>query len=388
VTFGGVYRLIDFTLSNCINSHCRKVLVLVQYKSLSLTRHIRSAWGILHRDLGEYIDVIPAQKRVGDHWYRGTADAIYQNLYSIEPEHPRHVLVLAGDHIYKMNYRRMVAAHRRAKADVTVAAIEMPLEQAHRFGVLEIDYDGRVMGFEEKPDHPHAMPEKPDTALASMGVYIFNTEMLQEACREDARRMSSHDFGKDIIPRLIHSAKVYAYMFRDENRNVAQYWRDVGTIDSFWEANMDLLRPEPEFDLYDASWPIRTEPPKVPPAKFVSGDDTARFGTAVDSIVSPGCVISGGTVRRSVLSPEVRVNSCAYVDESILLARCVVGRNARVRRSIIEKGVVIPDNAVIGYDSREDGKFFHVTSGGVVVVDSSENLPQRRGMPEARQSRA
>ena len=373
VHFGGIYRLIDFTLSNCINSQCRKIMVLVQYKSLSLSRHIRTGWNILSPELGEYIEIIPAQKRVGEDWYQGTADAIYQNIYSIERADPKLVLVLSGDHIYKMDYGPMIAFHRKNKADMTVAAIEMPIAQASRFGVLAVDYDARVIGFEEKPANPSALPDRPSTALASMGVYVFNTEALKRACVDDAKQVSSHDFGKDIIPKIIGTDRVFAYMFQDENKKEAQYWRDVGTLDSYWEANMDLVEVDPLFNLYDQNWPIRTRTTYSPPAKFVFANEGVRFGAAADSIVSPGCIVSGGLVKRSVLSPDVRINSYSHVEESILLPRCNIGRNSRIRRAIIEKNLEIPENTVIGYDTREDAKRFHVTANGIVVVDSMEH---------------
>lgn len=372
VPFGGMYRLVDFTLSNCVNSNCRKIQVLVQYKSLSLHRHIRYAWNLFHPDLGEFVEVITPQKRVGDNWYLGTADAIYQNLYSIVPENPRQVLILSGDHIYKMNYARMVQFHRNSGADMTVAAIPLPLNQTHRFGVLETDKNNRVVDFEEKPEAPHPLPDNPRLALASMGVYVFNTDVLRKACCEDAERMSSHDFGKDIIPRLIEDHSVYAYRFQDENKKDALYWRDVGTLESYWEANLDLASVDPQFNLYDTDWPIRTRLPMAPPAKFVFGDEGKRFGVAVDSIVSSGSIISGGMVRRSVLSPDVRVNSYSLVEESILMHGASIGRHARVRRAIIEKDVQIPPHAVIGYNTKEDAKHYHVTPNGLVVVERED----------------
>lgn len=376
VQFGGQYRLIDFTLSNCLNSQCRRVLVLVQYKSLSLVRHIREGWGMLSRDLDEYIEPLPAQKRVGEDWYLGTADAIYQNMYSIEPAEPAEVLILSGDHIYKMNYGEMIAFHRRNKSDMTIATLQMPIEQANRFGVLEVDYTAQVIGFQEKPVNPAPVPDSPDTALASMGVYVFNANILKEAVTADANnKQSSHDFGKDIIPQLIKSHKVFAYMFRDENKKDMPYWRDVGTLDSYWEANMDLVSIDPIFNLYDQDWPIRTHLHNLPPAKFVFGAEGVRFGAAVDSIVSAGCIVSGGLVKRSVLSPNVRVNSYSHVEESILLPGCNVGRNCRIRRAIIERNVSIPENTVIGYDAHEDAKRFSVSTGGVVVVAGTEHTP-------------
>jgi len=376
VPFGGVYRLIDVTLSNCINSGCHKIQVLVQYKSLSLHRHIRYAWNILHAELGEFIEVISPQKRVGENWYLGTADAIYQNLYSIVPENPDQVLVLSGDHIYKMNYAKMLERHIEAGADMTVATIEAPIEQANRFGVLETDLHDRVIGFEEKPKQPHPMPDKPDKVLASMGVYVFETEVLKRACCEDAERMSSHDFGKDVIPRLIEDHRVYVHRFVDENKKNAQYWRDVGTIEAYWEANMDLVAVEPQFNLYDKEWPIRTRVPVVPPAKFVFAEQGQRFGAAVDSIVSPGCIISGGMVRQSILSPEVRVHSYAVVEQSILMGGVDIGHHARLRKAILERNVQIPSYAVIGYDLEEDAKRYHVTPSGIVVVERGDQKAQ------------
>ncbi|NUM53672.1 MAG: glucose-1-phosphate adenylyltransferase [Candidatus Hydrogenedentes bacterium] len=375
VQFGGQYRLVDFTLSNCLNSQCRRVLVLVQYKSLSLVRHIREGWGMLSRDLDEYVEPLPAQKRVGEDWYLGTADAIYQNMYSIEPAEPSEVLILSGDHIYKMNYGEMVAFHRRNKADMTIATLEMPLAQANRFGVLEVDYTAQVVGFQEKPANPTPFPDRPDTALASMGVYVFNLDVLRDAVYADAKKQTSHDFGKDIIPELIKSHKVFAYMFRDENKKDTPYWRDVGTIDSYWEANMDLVSIDPIFNLYDQEWPIRTHLPNLPPAKFVFGAEGVRFGAAVDSIVSAGCIVSGGLVKRSVLSPNVRVNSYSHVEESILLPGCNVGRNCRIRRAIVERNVQIPENTVIGYDAHEDAKRYVISPGGIVVVPPTEWTP-------------
>ncbi|HOK08196.1 MAG TPA: glucose-1-phosphate adenylyltransferase [Candidatus Hydrogenedens sp.] len=373
VPFGGIYRIVDFTLSNCINSNCRKIQVLVQYKSNSLSRHIRNAWNIVHRELGEFIDIIPPQMRINDSWYLGTADAIYQNLYSIDQEDPKIVLVLAGDHIYKMDYQKMVQYHLAKEAELTISALEVPKEEAHRFGVMEIDKDSRIIGFEEKPENPKTIPNKPDKCLASMGIYVFNRDLLTKSVTEDAERTSSqHDFGKNIIPRLIETNRVFAYPFEDKNKKDIPYWRDVGTIDSYWEANMDLVEVTPLFNLYDREWPIRTVMTSRPPAKFVFADFGHRLGVALDSIVSPGCIISGGMVRRSVLSIDVRINSYAYVEESVLFDGCNVGRHSRIRRAIIEKNVQIPDNSVIGYDLEEDAKKYRVTSNGIVVVEKTK----------------
>ena len=373
VPFGGIYRIVDFTLSNCINSDCRKIQVLVQYKSLSLARHIRFAWNIMHTEMGEYVEVIPAQQRVNNNWYLGTADAIYQNLYSIERDRPQLVLIVSGDHIYKMNYQKMVDFHRESGADLTISAIDVPLQEASRYGILEADSSQRVLGFEEKPAVPKASPTNPQVALASMGVYVFNLEMLRQSCVEDSERLSSsHDFGKDIIPRLVEEKGVFVYRFEDENKKKSTYWRDVGTLESYWEANMDLVEVDPFFNLYDRDWPIRTRHTPAPPAKFVFADQGSRFGVALDSIVSPGCIISGGTVRRSVLSPHVHVHSFSHVDESIIMEGAEVGRHARIRRAIIEKHVRVPEHAVIGYDLQEDAKRFRVCAENLVVVENSD----------------
>lgn len=373
VPFGGIYRIIDVTLSNCLNSDCRKILVLVQYKSHSLTRHIQYAWNIFRPDFGEFIEVIPPQQRVNSNWFLGTADAIYQNLYFIARANPREVLILSGDHIYKMNYMKMVDFHRQAEADLTIATLETPIAEASRFGVLETDSANRVLGFEEKPENPKPMPDKTDSACVSMGVYVFNREALSEMVRDDAERNTSHDFGKDIIPRMIDSHRVYAYKFLDENKEgthkEVQYWRDVGTIDAYWEANMDLVSIDPLFNLYDRVWPVRTYVPLAPPAKFVFAHEGRRFGVAIDSVVSHGVIVSGGIVKHSVLSPFVHVHSYSHVEESILMHGCNVGRHAHVRRAIIEKNVRIPENAVIGYDLNADAKRFRVTASGIVVVE-------------------
>jgi glucose-1-phosphate adenylyltransferase len=297
------------------------------------------------------------------------------------PEATKYVLILSGDHIYKMNYARMIRQHVKSEAEMTVAAIEMPLADAGRFGVLEVDRKDRVVGFEEKPDRPHSMPDKPGRVLASMGIYVFNIDTLRAACCEDAERMSSHDFGKDIIPRLIENNHVAAYRFIDENKKDAQYWRDVGTLQTYWDANMDLVAVDPMFNLYDTAWPIRTWVPSAPPAKFVFATPGERFGVAVDSIVGPGCIVSGGMVNRSVLSPNVRVNSFSSVEESILMAGVSIGRHARIRRAIIEKGVEIPPGSVIGYDPEEDARRYHVTPEGLVVIERDLAMPQMSMKP-------
>lgn len=373
VPFGGIYRIIDFTLSNCINSNCRRIQVLVQYKSNSLVRHIRSAWNIVHMELGEFIDIIPPQMRINDSWYLGTADAIYQNLYSVDQEDPKFVLVLSGDHIYKMDYQKMIQYHLEKEAELTISALEVPKSEASRFGVMEVDANNRIIGFEEKPSNPKPIPGSPEKCLVSMGIYVFNRDLLTQAVTEDAeRRNSQHDFGKDIIPRLIEKNRVFAYPFEDRNKREVPYWRDVGTIDSYWESNMDLIEVTPLFNLYDNEWPVRTIISSRPPAKFVFADFGHRLGVALDSIVSPGSIISGGMVKRSVLSTDVRVNSYAYVEESILFDGCNIGRHSRIRRAIVEKNVQIPDNTVIGYDLEEDAKKYRVTSSGIVVLEKKQ----------------
>ena len=370
VPFGGVYRIIDFTLTNCINSGLRHMQVLVQYKSLSLGRHLRNAWNVVNTALGEFIEVVPPQKRVSEHWYLGTADAIYQNMYSIEIYHPKYVLILSGDHIYKMNYKKMIMFHEKSGADVTVGSIVVPRSEGRRFGILEVDTDLQVIGFEEKPDNPKHYHDRQDIALASMGIYVFNTDVLSRVLTEDAAKQTTHDFGKDILPSMVKSHKVCSYIFEDENKKEAQYWRDVGTIESYWEANMDLVAVEPQFNLYDRSWPMHARIVTSPPAKFVFAEYGRRFGAAVDSIVGSGCIISGGMMTHCVLSPDVRVNSHAYVEESILFGGVHVGRNCRIRRAIIEKGVVLPEGTVIGYDQADDQRRFTVSPTGIVVVDN------------------
>ncbi|MBI4597298.1 MAG: glucose-1-phosphate adenylyltransferase [Candidatus Omnitrophica bacterium] len=380
VPFGGTYRIIDFTLSNCINSGIRKIHVLVQYKSHSLQRHLIMGWNIFHSELGEYIDVIPAQQRTGDHWYLGTADAIYQNINSIEQENPDQVLVLAGDHIYKMNYAEMVAFHEAQRAEVTVGVIEMDLARAKGFGIVEVDEADRVVGFEEKPERPKTLPGQPDRCFASMGIYVFNRELLQHALVGDARRAeSSHDFGRDVLPAAARNVKVVAYHFKDENKHTSKYWRDIGTLDAYYEANMELVQVTPQFNFYDRAWPIRTYHEQWPPAKTVFADEaTGRVGSVLDSLVSNGCIISGGQVKRCVLSPDVRINSYATVEDSILMEHVEVGRYAKIRRAIIDKDVIIPRYAEIGYNLEEDRRRFHVTESGIVVVGKGTVIEEPR----------
>lgn len=370
VTFGGAYRIIDITLSNCINSGLRRIFILTQYKALSLNRHLREGWNILSPELGEFIEIIPPMKRVSENWYLGTADAVFQNLYSIIEEAPEHVLVLSGDHIYKMNYALMLDQHVRSGADITIATIQEKPEDSSRFGVAEIDRDGRVIGFEEKPAVPkHRSPYNPEMISASMGVYLFNTQALMEVLRRDAEDpASSHDFGHDIVPRVIEQHRVFSFDFIDENKKEL-YWRDVGTLDAYYEANMDLVAVTPVFNLYDDRWPIRTYQRQYPPAKFVFADEGRRMGVALDSIVCPGCIVSGGRVVSSVLSNAVRVNSYSEVHSSILYSGVDVGRYSRIRRAIVDRDVKIPENAEIGYDlERDRERGYYVTDSGIVVV--------------------
>jgi glucose-1-phosphate adenylyltransferase len=350
VPFGGTYRIIDFTLSNCINSNVRRIFVLTQYKSLELARHIRHGWNLLSPDLGEFIETIPPMKRIHHDWYLGTADAVYQNIESIIRQGSRYTLIVAGDHIYKMNYWEMVECHQTHDAQVTIATIQVPPHEASHFGIAEISNDQRVLGFEEKPAHgnPKRSAFNPDMVSASMGIYLFDTEVLLEHLVRDADDPEScHDFGKDIIPRILDQVHVSAYDFRDLNDKSVRYWRDVGTLDAYYEANLDLVNVVPEFNLYDTKWPIRTRAMQAPPAKFVFAQEGRRMGVAIDSIVSPGCIVSGGRVSRSILSPGVRVNSYCEVEDSILLHDVNVGRYSRIRRAIIDSGVEIPEGSVI-----------------------------------------
>ncbi|MBI2423150.1 MAG: glucose-1-phosphate adenylyltransferase [Candidatus Hydrogenedentes bacterium] len=373
VPFGGQFRIVDFTLSNCINSECTRIQVLVQYKSLSLVRHIRQGWNILNSSRGEYIETIAPQMRVNENWYQGTADALYHNLYSLEKADPKEVLILSGDHIYKMNYQKMIHFHREREADVTIATIDVPIDQGSQFGILGTDGERRVVAFDEKPLAPKPLPNDPSRALASMGIYVFNPEILKEAVVRDSERDTAHDFGRDIIPELIDRQKnVYAYPFQDENKKQAIYWRDVGTLDTYWEANMDLASVDPLFNLYDKDWPLHTYLPVYPPVKFVFASPGQRYGVAIDSIVCNGSIISGGMVKRSVLSPGVRINTGAEVDESILFAGCSIGRHAKIRRAIIEKNVAVPPNTHIGYNLEEDAKWHRISPQGIVVVESLE----------------
>lgn len=376
VPFGGIYRIIDFTLSNCLNSDLRKILVLTQYKAVSLNRHIDQGWKFLSRELDEYIEVIPPQQRIAEHWYQGTADAIYQNVYTIEKAAPRDTLILAGDHIYKMNYADMIAFHRERRADLTIACLPVPRAHAREFGVMHVDGSGRVGSFLEKPRDPPGMPDNPGMALASMGIYVFATGVMYELLFQDAARKesSAHDFGRDIIPAMLGHARVFAYPFRDENRKQAAYWRDVGTLDAYFQTSMDLIQIDPILNLYDRDWPIHTYQPPFPPPKFVHTDPD-RYGAAMNSIVCQGAIVSGGRVYRSILSPGVRINSYALVEDSILFDEVDVGRHARIRRAIIDKEVRVPPGFEIGWNREVDlARGLTVTEDGVTVVAKGEDL--------------
>ncbi len=379
VPFGGLYRIVDFVLSNCLNSGMRRLLLLTQYKAQSLDRHINLAWrNYFCRELGEFIDVVPPQQRIDDNWYQGTADAVYQNIYAIERENPEDVVVLAGDHIYKMNYEPMVDFHRKVGADVTIGALRVSRQEARQFGVMQVDADCRLTGFQEKPDQPIATPDDPDVCLASMGIYVFNARFLYEQlCSDATRQDSDHDFGKNIIPDAIKDYAVYAFPFLDENRKGEAYWRDVGTMDAYYEANMDLIHVDPLLNLYDQNWPIRAHQPMLPPPKFVfgSGGVSLRRGVALDSIVCQGAIVSGGQVARSVLGSGVRINSYAQVEDCILFDGVEVGRRCKVRRAIIDKGISVPEGMEIGYDLAADrARGFTITESGIVAIGKLTGL--------------
>jgi len=369
VPFGGKFRIIDFPLSNCINSGIRKIGVLTQYKADSLIRHIQQGWGFLRGEFGEYVDLMPAQQRHDeDSWYKGTADAVFQNIDILRTRKPEYLLVLAGDHIYKMDYSVMLQDHVAKKADLTIGCIEVSLKDATAFGVMDVDDNRRVRAFVEKPANPPVMPGRVDTALASMGIYIFNAGFLFEQLIKDAdTKGSSHDFGKDIIPSVIDKYVVNAYPFLDLQSGEQSYWRDVGTIDAYWAANMELVNVEPDLNLYDKTWPIWTYQTQTPPAKFVFDDDERR-GQAVDSMVSGGCIVSGSRIKHSLLFSNVRVNSFCLVKDSIVLPDVEIGRNCRITKAIIEQGCKIPEGTVIGENREEDAKKFYISEGGVVLV--------------------
>jgi len=366
--FGGKFRIIDFPLSNCLNSGIRRMGVLTQYKAHSLLLHVQKGWGFLRGEFGEFVELLPAQQRIESSWYEGTADAVYQNLDIIRNHGPEYVLILAGDHIYKMDYGPMIARHVEQGSDMTVGCIEVSLDRAREFGVMTVDGEGDVVRFTEKPSSPEPMPGRADTALASMGIYVFNTAFLYEQLiKNHDTPGTSHDFGKDIIPMVIGRYRVRAYPFRDVQSGRQAYWRDVGTVDAFWEANIELTRVSPELNLYDHNWPIWTYQEQLPPAKFVF-DDEDRRGTAVDSMVSGGCVISGAQVRRSLLFSNVKVHSFAGIEDSVVLPDADIGRRCRITKAVVDKGCHLPADTVIGEDREQDARRFHVTPEGVVLV--------------------
>ena len=366
VPFGGIYRIIDFSLSNCLNSDLNKIIVLTQYKSLSLDRHIKTAWNLFHRDFGYYIDVVPPQQRIDNNWYRGTADAIFQNIYIIEMEKPSYVLILSGDHVYKMDYRKLLRRHVETDADMTISAIETPIEDAVRFGVLEVDSQYRVTGFSEKPEKPIPIPGKDGSAFVSMGIYVFKTEKLVQYLSEDHKLEGGSDFGKDIIPRIYGRERIYAYDYVDHEGERA-YWRDIGTIKSYFEANMDLVAVSPQLNLYDQQWPIRTNMEQSPPAKMIFDED-GRRGFAINSIISNGAIISGSRVYRSILSPGVKVNSYSEIQDSIIMHSVNIGRHTRIKNAIIDKYISIPEGEAIGYDLEKDRSRFMVSNDGIVII--------------------
>jgi glucose-1-phosphate adenylyltransferase len=384
VPFGGNYRIIDITLSNCINSDLRHVYIMTQYKALSLNRHIREGWSSsVAQELGEFVEILPPMQRVSANWYMGTADAVYQNIYSIGAEQSRHVLILSGDHIYKMHYGKMLEEHEHSVADVTLATLPIDPAEVSRFGVVEVAKNGEIVGFDEKPQSTNfRSPFNPNMVDASMGIYLFNTDVLLPALLQDAEDPTSkHDFGHNILPGILGKYKMRAYNFVDENQQQALYWRDVGTLEAYYDANMDVASVSPVFNLYDKKWPMRTRVRQYPPAKFVFGEP-GRTGMAINSIVSAGCIISGATVRNSVLSQDVRVNSYSELDSSIVFSHVNIGRHCRIRRAIIDRDVQLPEGTVIGYDQNEDKKNHFVTPGGLTVVTRDYSLYENPVAPD------
>jgi glucose-1-phosphate adenylyltransferase len=367
VPFGGQYRILDFTLTNCIHSGLRRVFVFTQYRSLSLERHVKRNYSFLPRELDEFIDSVPPQFRTSSHWYQGTADAVYQNVYLLERHRPRRVLILSGDHVYRLDYRDMMRQHVEREATMTIGVIEVPLAEATRMGVLEVDRDFRVVGFEEKPERPKSIPGRPDVALASMGIYVFETETLVREVMGDAKTESSHDFGKDIVPRMVASGqRVYAFPFRDGASARPGYWRDVGTIDAYYEAHKDILGEDPEFNLSDPEWSFFSAQMRLPPAEILSFQ--GRKPEIVDSIVSNGCIVAGAIVRNCVLGPETRIKPGAIVEDSIVLGKVTIGAGAHLRKVILDRENTVPDGLVIGVDPERDARDFVRSPGGVTAI--------------------
>jgi glucose-1-phosphate adenylyltransferase len=371
VPFGAAYRIIDFTLSNCINSGIRWIYILTQYKSLSLDRHIQTGWNFLSMRMGEFINVIPAQQRIHENWYQGTADAIFQNIYTLQTDRPDLVLVLSGDHVYKMDYRYLINYHQKMKSDLTIATIETNRKHSRDFGVLVVNKQGQIIGFQEKPAVPKTVPDNSDAILINMGVYVFNTEVLVKRLIEDAKNKDTeHDFGKNVIPLMIKKDRVFSFPFIDRKSKMPGYWRDVGTLEAYWEASMDLLAEQPKFEVYDPEWPILTYEEGALPAKIEGRceKDGIVFGSVYNSIISRGCLIRSGYVERSILSPSVIVEPFSTITDSILMNSVTIGKNCRIQRAIIDKGVHVPDGTDIGYNIKNDRKRFTVTDSGIVVI--------------------
>ena len=371
VPFGGKYRIIDFTLSNCINSGLKKIFLITQYKSQSLDTHIRLGWSFLHSESGEFVYCMPPQFRTANHWYQGTADAVFQNLHILDDEDSEYVVILSGDHIYKMDYLAMLTYHVQRKADLTIAGITLPKDEASRFGVMVVNEDNKIIEFQEKPQSPKSLPNDSENCYVNMGIYIFKADALAKVLTEDAGDQgSAHDFGKNIIPKMLDSFDVHAYNFIDLNEAQTPYWRDIGTLDSYYDSSMDLIAVTPAFNMYDRNWPIRTYQMQMPPAKTVwdESQEEDRVGMAQNSMVSGGVIISGGRVFRSILSPGVRVNSFTLIEDSIILNNVNIGRHAKIRRAIIDKNVIVPEEYEIGYDAKEDRRKFIVSDSGIVVV--------------------
>lgn len=377
VPFGGIYRIIDYTLSNCVNSGLRRIYVLTQYKSFSLQKHLLAGWDVFSSQLGEFIDVIPAQQRISSDWYKGTADAIYQNIYAINDCNPERVLILAGDHIYKMNYRDMVKYHEEKKADVTVACVNMPKKMSKDFGVVQVDTDNFVLGFQEKPVNPKVKPSSRSEIFASMGIYLFNKDVLLEELEIDSKNLtSSHDFGKNVLPQMLkRKKKVCVYDFAQSAAGKTVYWRDIGTRDAYYKANMDLLKKNSEFDLYDKEWRVRTYHEQYPPIKMINTSSSP--GSIVNSMISGGCIIEGGEVDNSILSPNVTIKEGAQIKNSIIMEGVEVGKNAKIKNAIIDKEVVIPAGASIGYDLELDKKRFVLTTSGIVIVPKKADISKK-----------